>query len=138
MGDVDGASDVIARWHESGAPNAPDESWVLRLEDSVEFQGPRGYWSWTLDRLTMYDEQGMRVPRVEIAAAHAALGNDDEAFTYLFEALERGEPALLTLRSDPVWDDLRDDPRYRRVAEEARALRFAPARRPGQGSGPGR
>ena len=125
-------------WHESGAPNAPDEAWVLRLEDAVELQGARGYWSWTLDRLTMYDSEGRPVPRVDIAAAHAALGNDDEAFEFLVEALARGEPGVLALRSDPVWDDLRGDRRFREIAREAQTLRFSPTRRAPSGPAPRR
>jgi hypothetical protein len=82
----------------------------------------------------MHQGTGRDVPRVELAAAHAALGRGDEAFEYLAQALARGEPGLLSLRLDPVWDDLRSDPRFRRISRQAQSLRFAPARRP-SGSG---
>jgi TolB-like protein len=133
-GDVEAAVATVHRWHESGAEDAPDSSWVRRLEESVDRAGADGFWEWRLDRLTMHQGTGRDVPRVELAAAHAALGNGDEAFEYLAQALARGEPGLLSLRLDPVWDDLRSDPRFRRISGQAQSLRFAPARRP-SGSG---
>ena len=136
-GDVAAAAGVIGQWHETGTPNAPDESWVLRLEDAVEFEGARGYWAWRLDRLTALAAAGEPVPRMEFAAAHAALGNDDQAFLFLMEALVRAEPGVLTLRVDPVWDDLRRDPRFREAARQAQAMRFSPTRRPARGRGAG-
>ena len=136
-GDAPAAADVIEQWHDTGSPNAPDEGWVLRLQDTVEFEGARGYWAWRLDRLTALAAADEPVPRVELAAAHAALGNDDEAFLFLMEALVRGEPGVLTLRVDPVWDDLRRDPRFGEVARQAQWMRFSPTRRPGRRGGPG-
>ena len=136
-GNAPAAADVIEQWHETGTPDAPDESWVLRLQDAVELEGTQGYWAWRLDRLTTLAPAGEPVPRVELAAAHAALGNDDEAFLFLMEALVRGEPGVLTLRVDPVWDDLRRDPRFREVARQAQSMRFSPTRRPGGRGGPG-
>lgn len=137
-GDPRRAAGAMRRWHDSGTPDAPDEAWVRRLEQEVELRGEEGYWTATLERLTAEEEAGLDVSRVEIAAAHAALGQDDEAFQYLAEALERGEPGILSLRSDPVWDDLRRDPRFREVAREALSLRFSPSRRPPRAPSPRR
>jgi len=68
---------------------------------------------------------------MEFATARAALWNDDEAFLFLMmEALVRAEPRVITLRVDPVWDDLRRDPRFRAVARQAQSMRFSPTRRP--------
>lgn len=131
------AADVMERWQETGASDSPDQISVRALRDAVELEGARGYWAWTLDRLTRRLEEGRPVARTDLAAAHAALGEHDEAFRYLFEALERREPGTLTLRSDPVWDELRGDPRFRTLAEQARSLRFAPPRRRGREGGPG-
>ena len=129
-GDAEAAADVVAKWHESDDPRAPDENSVARLEDAVRSEGARGYWAWTLDRATAADAEGRPVPRMEFASAHAALGNVDEALRFLFQALERSEPGIMAVRSDPVWDDVRSDPRFRQFAREAQSLRFSPTRRP--------
>jgi TolB-like protein/Tfp pilus assembly protein PilF len=42
----------------------------------------------------------------------AALGDDDAAFTSLFRALDRRDSWLLFIKSDPVFDALRGDPRW--------------------------
>ena len=86
----------------------------------------RGYWAWTLDRLTLEEEQGRPPARTELAAAQAALGNHDEAIELLRYALESGERGLLSLPTDPVWDELRSDQRFEDVEREAELRRFAP------------
>jgi TolB-like protein/tetratricopeptide (TPR) repeat protein len=42
----------------------------------------------------------------------AALGDDDAAFTSVFRALDRRDSWLLFIKSDPVFDALRGDPRW--------------------------
>ena len=128
-GDVDAATRTVQAWSDSGASGAPDESEVSELGLAVETNGTRGYWNWTAERLKVLDAGGNRVPRMELANAHAALGNADEAFNYLTEALERGEPGVPGIRSDPAWDDLRSDPRYREIGQQAQSMRFSPGRR---------
>ena len=55
--------------------------------------------------------------------------------THLAAALADAEPGLLTLRSDPVWDDLRHDSRFEGLLSEARDLRFSPTMRGRRGGG---
>jgi tetratricopeptide (TPR) repeat protein len=47
-----------------------------------------------------------------IAMIHVGLGEHDQALTWLRKAEEEGEPWLMTIRFDPIWDDLRSDPRF--------------------------
>ena len=129
-GNVTAAAAAVRAWSESGGVGAPDVETALRLEDAVEFEGERGFWAWTLDRLRAREAGGDPAPRVEWAAAHAGLGDRDGAFAYLYDALEQGERGLLSLRFDPVWDELRSDARFADLAREVRAIRFAPTRRP--------
>ncbi|MDA0327576.1 MAG: hypothetical protein O2958_00990 [Gemmatimonadetes bacterium] len=128
-GDEREAVAAVRRWHESAAPGAPNEVELSQLTSAVARDGAEGYWAWTLDRLTAADAAGRAVPRADLAAAHAALGHRDEAFGYLFQALEAGEPGVLSIRSDPVWDDLRNDDRFREAGRQAQMMRFSPIRR---------
>ena len=117
-------------WQRSGAPGAPDATQVQALRDSVSARGIRGYWSWRLAHLEARLARGEDVSAVDLAAAHAGLGHADAAFEALAAAVEAEDPALLTLRSDPVWDDLRSDDRFAEIGRQARELRFGPRRRP--------
>ena len=47
-----------------------------------------------------------------IAIQYAAIGDNDEAFVWLEKAYNNREGWLEWLRSDPLWDILRDDPRF--------------------------
>ncbi|MEM7413984.1 MAG: tetratricopeptide repeat protein [Gemmatimonadota bacterium] len=131
MGDNDAARTAVQAWHDSGAPGAPSETDVANLTLAIELQGSDGYWQWTAQRLQQMEAEGRPVPRMEFATTHAALGNADEAFAYLLEALERGEPTIMSIRSDPAWDELRADPRLREIGRQAQEVfRSMPRRRP--------
>ncbi len=47
-----------------------------------------------------------------VAIQYAAIGDNDEAFKWLEKAYDDREMWLDWLRSDPLWDLLRDDPRF--------------------------
>jgi len=49
------------------------------------------------------------------AAAHAYLGDRDEAFRLLFSMVEEHEPHVLSLKSDPQFTALHSDPRWREL-----------------------
>jgi tetratricopeptide (TPR) repeat protein len=53
------------------------------------------------------------VSPVALAAAHAGLGETDEAIAWLQKAYDLRAPGLLfVLRGDPMYDSLRSDPRF--------------------------
>lgn len=113
----------IARaWSASDAAGAPTPEEVAELERRVAAEGMRGYWSWRLERLQRSVARGQPVRHTDLAAAYAGLGQRDEAIRELTEALRSGEPGLLALRSDPVWDELREDPRFVAIERQARNL----------------
>jgi len=47
-----------------------------------------------------------------LARAYAGLGDFDRAFATLDDAYERGAPTLIRLKSDPLLDPLKGDPRF--------------------------
>ena len=66
------------------------------------------------------------VPPYTIALVHAGLGQHDQAFAYLEKAYEVRDVHLVFLAAqDPKWDDLRDDPRFRRLVERCDFMRTA-------------
>ncbi len=128
-GHTDGVVSAVASWSKSGAPGAPKAASAADLGSAMARDGMRGYWSWELKRLQEREGSGHDVPRVYLAAAHAGLGENDKALALLSQAFARGERGLLSLQFDPVWDGLRNDPRFLELAREARELRYAPAMR---------
>lgn len=50
-----------------------------------------------------------------IALVHHGLGETDEAIDWLNEAYEERDFRMIRLLVDPVWDDVRDEPRFRQL-----------------------
>ena len=53
-----------------------------------------------------------------LAVGYAAVGEKDEAFVQLEKALEAHSAGLVYLVVDPMYDPLRDDPRFRELVEK--------------------
>jgi hypothetical protein len=75
----------------------------------------------TLERVSAIDETGQVVQGrgvaggdvVALAAVHAALGDNDEAFRLLMKAIDTREHSrLLFIKVDPPFASLRSDPRW--------------------------
>jgi tetratricopeptide (TPR) repeat protein len=126
-GDPSAAADAVRRWSATGAPGAPTGQSLGRLRDAVADSGANGYWTWKLGELEAAEAAGRPVSRTELAAAHAALGHSEEALALLTDAVAAKERSLFTLRTDPVWDDLRADARFRELERQAQLQRFTPA-----------
>ncbi len=132
-GDLDGALDVASEWSAAGGNDAPDAAALFELETAVETEGTQGYWRWRADWLESAVDAGVSVDNFDLASTYAALGDEDEALDHLVRALRAGEPAVMTIRTDPVWDELRSSPRLREIIREAQRVRFSGprSRRPG-------
>jgi hypothetical protein len=132
-GDPQGAVGAMEGWSVRGGPDAPTDAQVEALKSAVERDGARGYWRWIQGRLDARRRAGEDIPWTEYGASQAALGDTEGALASLERAVERGERGLVGLRTDPVWDELRSDPRFGDLARRARAVRFHPDRRPAEG-----
>lgn len=124
LGHLDEAVDVVARWNEAGAPGAPGPASLQRLRTAVRTAGSRGYWEWRRDYLVGQQEAGNQIVLADLAAAYAATGARDRAYALLDQALEAGELRIFAIPSDPVWDPLRGEARFRRVEEEIQRRRL--------------
>jgi hypothetical protein len=52
------------------------------------------------------------VPPADVAGIYAALGERDQAIEWLEKGYEERSGAMILLKSDPLWDDFRPDPRF--------------------------
>ena len=89
-----------------------DAESVDRLAEQLRSDGAEGYWEWRLDALEDRVSEGENVSPVYLAAAQAALGDTEEALASLRDAVRDRDRRLASLRTDPVWDVLRPDPRF--------------------------
>ena len=109
-------------WHHSrrGAPAAPD---AQRLPDEgfglEEFKRTLGImegylreWIEQLKAGQSTVESSIITRTSQIAGAYARLGARDSAFEWLEKAYAEHNPALVHLRENVVFDNLRPDPRF--------------------------
>jgi TolB-like protein/DNA-binding winged helix-turn-helix (wHTH) protein/Tfp pilus assembly protein PilF len=82
------------------------------LHHAYQTEGAQGYLRERVRQIRL-DPQGDRGGLSGgTAALYAVIGDKDEAFNALGRAYDRHELWLVYLRVDPVWDNLRSDPRF--------------------------
>jgi hypothetical protein len=64
-----------------------------------------------LDHLTKQSKQRYVSP-YDLAVVHVGLGDKDQAVKELRRAYEERSPHLVLLKAEPVFDNLRSDPRF--------------------------
>jgi len=116
--------DMRRMWVDHGGGDAES---VDQLEERLRTDGAEGYWTWRLGVLQERTSEGENVSPVYLAAAQAALGDTEEALASLRNAVRIRDRRLTSLRTDPVWDVMRSDPRF------VSLLRGIRNRRPGRG-----
>jgi serine/threonine-protein kinase len=85
---------------------------IAGLSDAYATSGSKGYWRWLLDYWTERANRGEFVDPSVFAGHHAQLGEKEQAFEWLEKAYIERE-GLVYLKVDPVFDPLRDDPRFK-------------------------
>ena len=129
VGDYEAA--VRLRREHAGRPDArpEDAREVVELERAFSEQGTSGYWDWRYTHLEERERRGEPFSQVDFAAAAMALGHYAEALDRLERAFAERDPHLLSLRSDPVWDPIRGQPRFRALVRNIRSIAMPPAPR---------
>jgi len=74
--------------------------------------GADGYWRWKLDYRTEQVKQGEYISPTGFVQMYAQLGEKDEAFEWLEKAYEERDSQLPFLTVQPLYDPIRDDPRF--------------------------
>ena len=120
QGDFDGVIEVQVERLSRGLSDAHDSLSLLTLQSQVRERGEEGYWGWKLAELEERARGGDEVSPVEMARAHVGVGDPEGAIPYLELAVEREDVKLVTLWTDPAWDFLRQDHRYREILTRVR------------------
>lgn len=95
---------------------------VQSVATEFDSDDPAVYWSVRRRDNRARQAWGAPVSHMELAATALGLGERDEAVRQLGLAVEQREPSLGALKNSPIWDPLRDDPEFRRIAARARDL----------------
>ena len=112
---------------------------VAELRATFDEDDPASYWRWRKGYTAQREARGEHVSEVEKAMTAVELGQRDDALRHLEAAVQNRDPALVTLRSNAVWDPLRSDPRFQDVVQSAREVWRTRGRPPQPGTGgPGR
>ena len=73
--------------------------------------------AWLNYHYKVFRAHGNTLTPMLIAGLAAALGDHERALAEIERGLEVGDPSLPFIYSDPWYDPLRDEPRFRRVLE---------------------
>jgi len=114
-GDFEGVIGLKMERLSLGLADAHDSIALVALEGLVQEKGEEGYWVWKVDDLETQAAEGVEVSPVEFARAQVGIGELEAAFPYLETAIEKGDKNLVTLWTDPAWDVLRPDPRFKEI-----------------------
>ncbi len=101
-------------------PGPKEEASLRKLESRLEEEGEEGYWSWRMEDLQEREEGGEKISPVILARTYMGLDRTDEAFQELEAAVEKRDRNLLSLWTDPAWDSVRTDPRFRKIMMDIR------------------
>jgi tetratricopeptide (TPR) repeat protein len=64
-----------------------------------------------IERVTEFGQTNYISP-CDVAVAHLGLGDKDKVFWWLEKAYAERDEGLMWLKIDPIYDDLRNDPRF--------------------------
>jgi TolB-like protein/DNA-binding winged helix-turn-helix (wHTH) protein len=95
--------------------SSPEESAAeaAALLKAFKTGGEKGFWQYTLQLILKPLKQDGSADAGLLAMVYAMGGNKDKAFEWLDKAYEQRDGQVITLiTSDPVWKNLRDDPRF--------------------------
>lgn len=95
---------------------------VEHLHATFNEDDPASYWRWRRDHNVEREARGERVSEAEKAVIAVGLGQHDDALQHLEAAVQNRDPALVTLRSNAMWDPLRSDPRFQDVVRSVREV----------------
>jgi DNA-binding winged helix-turn-helix (wHTH) protein/TolB-like protein/tetratricopeptide (TPR) repeat protein len=103
------AVDAFLKFQEMGGM-PPAESEEYRKTFSLS--GWQGFARRQLEQMEKQKVMGFSESTVSFANVNVRLSNKDEAFAWLEKVFETREPSILQFKIEPLYDSLRNDPRY--------------------------
>ena len=72
----------------------------------------RALWQKKLERFNEKTKRGEYVPAMNYALAYTRLADKEQAFAWLAKAEQERSAPILKAKLDPIYNSLRDDPRF--------------------------
>jgi tetratricopeptide (TPR) repeat protein len=105
--------EALALWQEAMKKAGPNPGMIGAIGMALGYLGRRAEARAALDALAAAErEVGGYAPRLSRAQVYLGLGETDGVFEWLQRAVEERDPAILDLPCKPIWDKVRDDPRF--------------------------
>jgi tetratricopeptide (TPR) repeat protein len=102
--------EAVAEWQKNLIADG-ESSTAAAIGRAYSISGYKGALRTWIQVLTSPSDHGY-VPPAFIASLYARLGENDHAFEWLAKAHQERDSDLVFLKVEPVWDNLRSDPRY--------------------------
>jgi hypothetical protein len=101
-----------------GVPQAEADQRSSEVRNAYRASGAKGFWQMVLDRRS--DEArsgGQETDPYVLAGLQLGTGNREQALDSLEKAVAMGpaKTSILWLKAEPVWDPLRDEPRFKEI-----------------------
>jgi TolB-like protein/DNA-binding winged helix-turn-helix (wHTH) protein len=107
------SAEMVARLNAQKGDRQPNQEVMYAFES----EGHKGVVRWRLANMKHAAKSGWVSP-MALARFHAQLGERDKTFALLNQAFDQRDPRLLFIRTDPSFDFLHDDPRYRSLIQK--------------------
>jgi DNA-binding winged helix-turn-helix (wHTH) protein/TolB-like protein/Flp pilus assembly protein TadD len=104
-------NDAITELKKAGAASGGNTETISLTAYALARSGRTDEARETMHELHGRSDQGY-VPSYNIALAYNGLGDSDQAFHWLNDAIDRHDVRLILLKVDHKWDNLRSDPRF--------------------------
>jgi tetratricopeptide (TPR) repeat protein len=105
--------EAIAELHKS-LNLSPDADTLALLVRAYALAGDKVKAQKTLDEINLMAKRAY-VPPFTLGVAYMGIGDNDRALDWLEKALEERSPNLVGLKTEPAFDDLRSDPRFKEL-----------------------
>jgi eukaryotic-like serine/threonine-protein kinase len=102
-------SEAVAEW-QTAMKLSGNEPQAAGLGEAYKSSGYQGFLQKWLDQ--QLHRSAERQPQYEIARLYARLGKKEEALKWLEKAYEEHSSGMVFMKSEPVFDALRSDPRF--------------------------
>jgi tetratricopeptide (TPR) repeat protein len=88
----------------------------------------RALWQKKLERLNEKAKRGEYVPAMDYVLAYTRLADKEQALTWLVKAEQERNGMIFDINLDPIYDPLRDDPRFQDLLRKVGSSRNLLAR----------
>ena len=100
-------------------PDSPERAdRIHELREAFDENDRGSYWRLRMQEAEAQQARGEHVPHTVQAFTAVGLGNADQAFEHLDDAIARREMLLAMSLDSPIWDPIRGDARFGRVVEK--------------------